>query len=173
MKITWLSLFIIAFFLTSIPAQSQTKPSDTAPASGCPVQFLHFSPSGVSVKLKNESGKAIVGLTFHAALADATEHWRWYHWDFDLTRPVREFNWNRTIKRDEKKNITWYNANLDFDHGGGGAFVLTSALFEDGSSWEAPPFSASCKLLWYNSHKKNFLKPISLPPVPAEQSDPH
>jgi len=49
------------------------------------------------------------------------------------------------------------------EHGGGGAFVLTSVLFEDGSSWEESKDNASCKYVWYHSHKKNLVKPVRLP----------
>jgi hypothetical protein len=51
-------------------------------------KFLHFDPSTVSVWVRNVSGKKIVGLTLNAALADATEHWKWYHWNFDDARPA-------------------------------------------------------------------------------------
>jgi hypothetical protein len=125
--------------------------------------MLHFDPSGVSVRIKNVSGKNIVGLVFNAALADATEHWRWYHWDFDDGRPIREFGWNKMIKDGAAKKLSWYRADIDFEHGGGGAFVLTSVLFEDGSVWEEPNDSASCKYVWYNSHKKSFVRPVALP----------
>jgi hypothetical protein len=137
-------------------------PSTGAPAS-CPIEFRHFDPSGVSVRIKNVSGKKVVGLTFNAALADATEHWKWYHWGFDDTRPIREFGWNKLIKDGASKTLSWYRADIDFEHGGGGAFVLTSALFEDGSIWEEAPDGASCKYVWYNSHKKSFVRPVLLP----------
>ena len=90
-------------------------------------------PFGVSVRIKNVSGKRIVGLVFNAALADATEHWKWLRWDFDQSRPVREFGWNKLIKNGDVKKLSWYRADIDFEHGGG-AFVLTSALSEDGSA---------------------------------------
>ena len=54
----------------------------------------------------------------------------------DAGRPIREFGWNKLIKPGEKKKLSWYHADLDFQHGGGGAFVLTSVLFQDGSVWE-------------------------------------
>jgi hypothetical protein len=41
---------------------------------------------------------------------------------------------------------------------------LSSVLFDDGSNWEAPIDIAPCKFLWYNNHKKFFLRPIDLPP---------
>jgi len=52
---------------------------------------------------------------------------------------------------------------LIFEHGGGGAFVLTSVLFEDGTSWEESKDNASCKYVWYHSNKKNLVKPVRLP----------
>ena len=42
--------------------------------------------------------------------------------------------------------------------------MLSSVLFEDGSSWEEPISSASCKYIWYADHKKSFVKPVVLPP---------
>jgi hypothetical protein len=51
----------------------ERDPSAAAPAA-CPIEFVHFRPSEVSVRVRNVSGKKIVGLTFNAALADATEH---------------------------------------------------------------------------------------------------
>jgi len=81
----------------------------------------------------------------------------------DAGRPIREFGWNKLIKPGEKKKLSWYHADLDFQHGGGGAFVLTSVLFQDGSVWEEANDSASCKYVWYNSHKKAFVRPVQLP----------
>ncbi len=160
MKWTWVSrLGIIAFFL-SLPALSQT----TAVPSSCPLALVRFNPSGVSVRVENTSGKTIVGLSFYAALSDATEHWKWLHWNLDDTRPLREFGWNKQLKPRAAKTLSWNRADLDFEHGGGGAFVLTSVLFEDGSAWEVPADDVSCKIIWYNSHKKVFAKPIQLPP---------
>jgi len=127
------------------------------------VDLLRFNPSGVSVRIRNTRGKKIVGLVFNAALADATEHWKWYHWGFDETRPIRDFGWNKQIKGGETKSLSWSQADIDFDHGGGGAFVLTSALFEDGSIWEESKDNASCKCVWFNNHKRSFSRPVILP----------
>jgi len=55
------------------------------------------------------------------------------------------------------------SANIDFEHGGGGAFVLTSALFSDGSVWQETQDGASCKYVWFNRHKKSMVKPVQLP----------
>jgi hypothetical protein len=129
----------------------------------CPVQFVRFNPSGVSVRVRNISGKPIVGLVFNAALADAAEHWIWLHWDFDANRPIREFGWNKIVKVDAAKTLSWNRADLDFEHGSGGAFVLTSVLFQDGSSWEESKDTASCKYIWYSSHKKTLVRPVRLP----------
>ena len=134
-----------------------------APAPNCPVQVLHFSPDGVSIRIHNVSGKTIVGITYEVALADATEHWRWLHWDFDYNRALREFNWNKQIKPDATKTLSWIYSNLDFTHGGGGDFVLTSVLFGDGTSWEETPNGASCSTFWLNNHKKAFVRPVVLP----------
>ncbi len=159
-------VFLLSFLLTNLvhaPATQAQSAASAAVPSACPVEFVHFDPAGVSVRIKNVSGKKIVGLTFNAALADATEHWRWYHWNFDDTRPIRGFNWNKGIKLGASKTLSWSREDIDFEHGGGGAFVLTSALFEDGSIWEESPDGASCKYVWYNSHKKSFVRPVLLP----------
>jgi hypothetical protein len=155
------SVLIAATFLS--PAFVVAQNSAPAPPNACPVQFVHFSPSAVSVRIRNTSGKKIIGLVFNAALADATEHWKWYHWDFDASRPIRDFGWSKSIKNGDAKTLAWNFADLDFDHGGGGAFVLTSALFEDGTSWEESKDTASCKYVWYNSHKKFLARPVLLP----------
>jgi len=160
MKWTWVSRLAIAAFLLPLPVLAQT----TAAASSCPLNLLRFDPSDVNLRVQNASGKTIVGLSFYAALADATEHWKWYHYDFDDSRPLREFGWNKEIRNGASKTLSWPRNDLDFEHGGGGAFVLTSVLFADGSSWEEAADRASCSALWYNSHKKNFTKAIVLPP---------
>jgi hypothetical protein len=154
-------LFSTVCLAPSTNAQN-AAPNPSTPAA-CPVQFVRFNPSGVSVRVKNTSGKDIVGLVFNAALADATEHWIWLHWNFDATRPIRNFGWNKLIKPDAAKTLSWYREDIDFEHGGGGAFVLTSALFADGSTWEESLDGASCKYVWFNSHKKNLTKPLQLP----------
>jgi hypothetical protein len=160
---SWILLLLMVGVLGPAPTQAQSTPSGSTASAGCPVQFLGFDPGAVSVKIRNVSGKRIVGLVFNAALADATEHWKWLHWGFDDGRPIREFGWNKLIKPGDRKKLSWYFADLDFEHGGGGAFVLTSVLFEDGSIWEAPNDSAPCKYVWYNSHKKSFVRPVELP----------
>lgn len=157
------SFCFLALLIFSPFAHAQTPASSSTTPAACPVQFVRFNPDGVSVRIKNVSGKKIVGLVFNAALADATEHWKWLHWDFDEARSIREFGWNKLIKEGATKTLSWYRADIDFEHGGGGAFVLTSVLFEDGSIWEESKDSASCKYVWYNSHKKAFVRPVQLP----------
>jgi len=159
MKCIWVSRLAIAAFLLPLSVLAQTN----AAPSSCPLNLIRFNPSDVTIRVQNTSGKTIVGLSFYAALADATEHWKWFHWGFDDTRPLREFGWNKEIRNGASKTLSWDRNDLDFEHGGGGAFVLTSVLFEDGSSWEEPIDHASCSALWYNSHKKNFTKAIVLP----------
>jgi len=159
----WVACLFITVFMFPALAQSQTSQSNSAVPTACPLEILSFDPSGVSVQIKNTSGKVIVGLVFNAAISDATEHWKWLHWDFDDNRPLRDFGWNKSIKAGAKKRLKWSSADLDFEHSGGGAFVLTSVLFEDGSDWEEPIGSASCECLWYK-HKKSAFKPIQLPP---------
>jgi hypothetical protein len=157
------AVFIMPILLSTRRADAQTvSPGSTSPA-GCPVQFIRFNPSGVSVRVRNISGKPIVGLVFNAAIADAAEHWFWLHWYFDVNRPIREFGWNKIIKADAAKTLSRDRADVDFEHGGGGAFVLTSVLFEDGSSCEESKENASCKYIFYNGHKKTLVRPVQLP----------
>jgi hypothetical protein len=157
------AVFIVLSLVSASRTGAQTVSLGSSSPAVCPVQFIRFNPSGVSVRVRNISGKPIVGLVFNAAIADAAEHWIWLHWYFDVNRPIREFGWNKAIKADAAKTLSWDRADVDFEHGGGGAFVLTSVLFEDGSSWEESKDNASCKYVWYNSHKKNLVKPVRLP----------
>jgi len=161
MKWSLVSRLAIGVVFASLPCFSQ----DTVPFNNpnCPLALLHFNPSGVSVRIENTSGKTIVGLVFKVALSDATEHWKWMHWDFDDGKPLREFGWNKTIDPNTAKTLTWERADLDFEHAGGGAFVLTSVLYADGSDWDAPTDSAECKILWHK-HKKTFTRAVQLPP---------
>jgi hypothetical protein len=153
----WVSCFVATVFIFPALVPSQTLPS------ACPVEILGFNPSGITVQIRNTSGKTIVGLVFDAAISDATEHWKWLHWGFDESRPLRDFGWNKAIKPNAKKRLTWTIADLDFEHAGGGAFVLTSVLFEDGSSWEERTDGSSCKCFWYK-HKKSAFRPVQFPP---------
>ena len=134
------SFAILATTFLSLSAVAQT----TAP-SACPITFLKLDPFGISTRIQNTSGKTIVGLTFYAALADATEHWKWVHYDFDQSRPLMEMGWNKPIAPGASKSLSWDRGGLDFEHGGGGALVLTGALFSDGTSWEDPLDRATCK----------------------------
>jgi hypothetical protein len=156
-------LFFLLAALLSSPLQAQMTAASPASPASCPVQFLRFVPSGVYARVKNVSGKSIVGLNFNAAIADATEHWKWLHWQFSDALPLRDFGWNKQIKADAAKTLSWDRAYLDFWHGGGGAFVLTDVLFEDGSTWQESPGGASCKYVWHNNHKKSFIHPVILP----------
>lgn len=167
-RLGWVSGLVAAVLIYSTFANGQTQASfPTAPAT-CPIQFERFTPSSsVTVRIRNNSGKKIVGLVFNVALADATEHWKWLHWDFDDARPVRNFGWNKIINEGAAKTLSWPWTDLDFVHGGGGAFALTSALFDDGSVWEAHDGNTSCLCLWHNSHKKyGLVRPVQLPPLP-------
>jgi hypothetical protein len=153
------AILVTTFLSLSAVAQNTAPPA-------CPITFLKIDPSAISTRIQNTSGKTIVGLTFYAALADATEHWKWVHYNFDETRPLMELGWNKSISPMASKSLSWDRGGLDFEHGGGGALVLTSALFSDGTSWEDPPDRATCKAVWYNSNKKAFVKPIELPMRP-------
>jgi hypothetical protein len=158
-----LSCFVLAALLLSPLADAQNAASSSTASATCPIQFINFSPSNATARIRNTSGKKIVGLVFNIALADAAEHWKWLHYDFDDARPIREFGWNKEIKDNDAKTLSWYPADVDFYHGGGGALVLTSVLFEDGSSWEESKNCDSCKFVWYNGHKKTLVRPVDLP----------
>lgn len=147
----------ILFLVLSPSTYAQNATSGPPVPATCPVQFLRFDPDGMSARIRNVSGKKIVGLVFNAAVADATEHWKWLHWDFDDARPVQNFGWNKPIKVDEKKKLSWPRVDLNFEHGGGGV------LFEDGSVWEEAGDQASCKYVWFHNHKKFFARPVQLP----------
>jgi hypothetical protein len=165
----WVSCFLLAIFTCPILARSQTSQSNSNAPRACPIEILSFNPSGVTVHIRNTSDKTIVGLVFNAAISDATEHWKWVHWDFDDSRPLRDFGWDKAIKQGATKRLTWdrgWGAYLDFEHIGGGAFVLTSVLFNDGSRWQEMTDGNSCKCLWYK-HKKSSFRPIELPPRQA------
>ena len=96
-------------------------------------------------------------------VADATEHWKWFHWDFDDTRPVRDFGWNKAIKPGAAKRLSWYwGGYLDFEHIGGGDLVLTSALYDDGSRWEDQGAEYACKCIWLKNKKSTF-RAVKLP----------
>jgi hypothetical protein len=171
----WVSCFLLAILTCPILARSQTSQSNSTAPTACPIEILSFDPSGVTVHIRNTSGKTIVGLVFNAAISDATEHWKWVHWDFDDSRPLRDFGWDKAIKQGATKRLTWdrgWGAYLDFEHIGGGAFVLTSVLFDDGSRWQEMTDGDSCKCLWYK-HKKSSFRPIELPPRQATSETLH
>jgi len=162
MKSYWVIRSMISVVLFSLCASAQAGRSNTAASTICPVELTDLHASGVRVRVKNISGKKIVGLVFNAALSDATERWKWLHWDYDQTRPLQEFGWNKPLNEEETKRLSW-GMDLEHEHGGGVALVLTSVLFEDGSSWEEGVDNAICKEIWYNNHKKGFTKPVQLP----------
>jgi hypothetical protein len=151
----------ITILVCSMLASAQSAPA-AAPAV-CPVELANLHVSDLSIHLKNTSGKRVVGLVFNVALSDATERWKWLHWDYDLNRPLQEFGWNKEIKAGEAKKLSW-NWNFDHEHNGGVALVLTSVLFADGTRWEEQPDNASCKQIWSNKHKKGFTTEPQLPP---------
>jgi hypothetical protein len=151
---------MVAVFIFSIRVQAQKM--SVGPQPGCSVELTKLHVDRLSVELKNTSGKKIVGLVFNVAFADATERWRWLHWDFDLNRPLQEFGWNKTIGQDESKKLHW-DYDFDHEHGGGVALVLTSILYADGTSWEDTPGGTHCMQIWHHHHKKGFTKPVELP----------
>jgi hypothetical protein len=178
----WVCFFAVVALCVPVGAIAQV---DSA-SSSCPVTFLGFSPSRldeVNVRVKNVGTKKIVGLTFNAALADATEHWNWLGWPVVPLQEtqanglvvadsgtLRGFGWNKEIKPGAAKSTTWYQAYIAHDHGGGVAFVLTSALFADGTRWDELPDRSTCMALWHNYHKKGIASDVVLPPRPPVQA---
>ncbi|HEY7402574.1 MAG TPA: hypothetical protein VIB39_03565 [Candidatus Angelobacter sp.] len=156
----WFVAAMIAIFVFSVPVHAQAGPSGAQ--QGCAVELSNLHVDSLSVRLKNTSGKKIVGLVFNVAFADATERWRWLHWEYDLNRPMQEFGWNKPIGQGESKKLQW-GFDFDHEHGGGVALALTSILYADGTSWEDAPDSTSCMQIWYHRHKKGFTKPVFLP----------
>jgi hypothetical protein len=165
MKCSWTIQLMILFFAiaTSLSSRAQTAPSGPATPSACPVTLWDIHVDNLSVRVRNTSRKKIVGLVFNAALSDATEHWIWLHWNYDLSARLREFGWNRSIREGESKKLSWNFVDLEHEHGGGVALVLSSILFADGSAWEEDPDTVTCKAIWINDHKKGFTKPVVLP----------
>lgn len=152
MKRHWVVGAMVAIVVFFVPVQGQTGSSAGA-QQGCIVELKNLHVDSLSVELKNTSGKMIVGLVFNVAFADATERWRWLHWDYDLNRPLQEFGWNKSIGEGESKKLRW-GFDFDYEHGGGVALVLTSVLYADGSSWEEEPQGTSCMQIWHHHHKK-------------------
>lgn len=162
MQCKWFARLVISALAFPLPLFGQANITPSA----CPVEILKFNPAGISgfsIRLQNLSAKEIVGMTFNIALSDATEHWKWFHYDFDPLRPLVSYNWNKAVKPGAAKTLNWGSREFDFEHGGGGAFVLTSVLYEDGYSWEELPNRASCQALWFDYHKKGLTKPVILP----------
>ena len=159
MKSVWVAAVMSMMLAVPVGAAAQSG----AGPSGCPITMRWFDPASVDLSMQNTSGKTIVGMSFYAAVADATEHWKWMHWDWDDSKALREFGWNKEIKPGAKKRLTW-DGSMYSEHGGGGALVLTSVLFSDGTSWEEAPDRANCKVLWYDQHKKMFARAVELPP---------
>ena len=154
-------LVLTAIFLVTLSTSMQGQ--SPAPGAPCPVQAVHFNPGGLSVRVENTSGKSIVGMTWFASIADATEHWNWIYWNLPGPLRLREFNWNKEIKPSAKKTLNWYYADLDFQHASGGTFVLGSVLFSDGTRWEGAPADHACQVLWLENNKKAFARPEDLP----------
>jgi hypothetical protein len=160
MKGTWV-IPAIAVLVLSLPAGAKTENSSSTPAVACPVELTDLHVNAVRIKVRNTTGKKIVGLVFNAAFSDATERWKWLHWNYDDGRPLQEFGWTKEVNDGETKKLTW-GWDLEHEHGGGVALVLTSILFADGSSWQDDSDNGACKGLWYNRHKKGFSRPVEL-----------
>ncbi len=162
MQCNWFARLVIVAFSLPFPVLAQVN----VMPSSCPVKILKFNPSGFngfSIRVENLTGKKIVGMTFNIAISDATEHWKWLHYDYDPARPLVGFNWNEAVKPGGAKTLNWGNKEFNYEHGGGGAFVLTSVLYEDGSSWDELPNRAACQALWHDYHKKGLTRAVELP----------
>jgi hypothetical protein len=164
-------LTVLVFWLpSSIHPQANMLPSS------CPITFVKVSRPdyanrwNISTRVRNASGKKIVGMIFNSAVADAAEQWAW----IPEGNRIAELDWNRELNPGQSKTLSWYlmsnlNETLYFNqpyyhqHGSGGTIVLTRVLYGDGSSWENSPDLRSCMGLWYSPHKKSFVKPIQLP----------
>ena len=161
MRSRWVAgIFLLFFAISTFAAGQSASPVEPSP---CPLELSHLKASSLGINVQNRSGKRIVGLVFYAAISDAAEHWKWLHWNYDDSRPIQEFGWNKQVKVGEAKRLTW-NYDLEREHGGGVALVLTSVLFADGTTWEEDVNGASCKEVWHHSHKKDFARPVELPP---------
>ena len=95
-------------------AEHGIEPCSTSELPGAIVGSRSFRGECENPKCQRQADR---GLVFNAALADATEHWKWLHWDFDPGRPIREFGWNKLIRPGEKKKLSWYYADLDLGRG--------------------------------------------------------
>ena len=177
--IALVAIFALALIAPPLSAQQSSNQLNLAVA-GCPLQVVKINPGGVYVDVINLTGKNIVGVTFNVAIADATENWNWLRGDWGIRVspavnqmsvlagnppvPLLEFRWNRPVPAGAKKTLRWWKADLDWSHTGGGAFVPVSVLFEDGTHWEEPERTSTCRGVWVNHHRKGFYRPLILPP---------
>lgn len=156
--------FIVSAVILGFSVGACAQSSANASTSGCPVELSQFGVSNLHIHVRNTSGKRIVGMVFNLALSDATEHWKWLHWDYDLNRPIQDFGWNKEVKEGESKKLSWP---LDYEreHSSGVALVLASILFSDGTAWESASEGYSCMEVWHHKHKKGgFARQVELPP---------
>jgi hypothetical protein len=135
MKCSWMILFC-AIAAISGNSRAQTPAPEIPAASACPILLGNLHVNTLSIRIRNTSGKKIVGLVFNSAMADAAEHWIWLRGTFAFSARLREFGWNKPIREGESKNLSWPLVNLEHEHSGGVALVLTSILFADGSAWD-------------------------------------
>ena len=111
MRTRWIAAVLIVVPAFPIFAGGQNSSPAAVPlACGVELSDLHVSARRyhpLSIQIKNMSGKRIVGLVFNAALSDATERWKWLHWNYDLTRPLQDIGWNKPVKERESKTLSW------------------------------------------------------------------
>lgn len=163
MKRSWV-IPTVAVLALSLRAGAQTEAPAAAPAAACPVELTDLRADTVRITVKNTSGKKITGMMFNVAISDATENWRWLHWYYDDSLPLREFGSTHSVDAGESKKLNWDRLDLEREFRGGVAMVLIGILFADGSSWQDDSDSGACKGLWHNHHKSGFSKPVDLPP---------
>ena len=153
--------------VSSVCSYSQQPTSPSSGQTACPVQIVDINPTGSDslsgglakglfgggnahaddgrmfvLKVRNTSGKDILGMKFQAAYYDATE---------DLNAIPVEWNWTKTVKADSEQSFRWTNDWRDKSVVGW-RITLTEVLFGDHSKWE-PANGQSCHSDYWRSKK--------------------
>src|SRR5437879_13172073 len=93
---SWVARIAVSALLLCPVACAQTTASNRGAPAGCPVEFLKLDPGGVNTRIRNVSGKTIVGLVLNEDLDDGTEQWKGYATALDDRRPRIDMGSNRT-----------------------------------------------------------------------------
>ncbi len=154
MKWTRVFRFVLAVFVVPIVTlvspsltHSQTAPAESDAASSCPLVIHQFRPWEIRAHVENTSGKTIVGLTFYVALADATEHWKWLHYNFDDSRPLHGSVWNKPLGPGAEMTLRWNRDLLILDQSAGSRLSPLPVEISFNMCWTGPWF-ASAKGSW-------------------------